>query len=219
MIRIKHVACCILALSLLACGRTEVTDKPSAPPKTPSPQVSPTSSPAVSQTPMGNPPPPPPPPGAEPQDTARYEAWMQAKGKKLTKPREETTLRIGDWGFYDHGSAPGQALDRAGIDKANHAIEPTEKGDWYAFLTTKGLDADGALRRVAWLYRAAELTPESAAQMPGGAKVTAPTLTTGADGSVTLQGWLVYPPNMSSPMRITVRATKSGASIQNESAK
>jgi hypothetical protein len=144
---------------------------------------------------------------------------MRAKGKKLMKPREETSLRIGDWGFYDNWAAPGHVLDRAGIDKANHAIEPNEKGDWYAFLSTKGLDAAGALRRVAWLYRAAELTPETAAGMPGGAKVTAPTLTTGADGSITLQGWLVYPPNMSAPMRITVRATQSGATIQNESAK
>jgi hypothetical protein len=34
-----------------------------------------------------------------------------------------------------------------------------------------------------------------------------------------LQGWLVSPPRMSSPMRITVRATTTGASIQYESAK
>lgn len=144
---------------------------------------------------------------------------MQAKGKKLTTPREETTLRIGDWAFFDHGTAPGQALDRVGLDKANHAIEPMEKADWHAFLSTQGLDGAEALRRVAWLYRAAELTPESAKDMPSGAKVTAPTLTTAADGSVTLQGWLVYPPNMSSPMRITIRATTTGATVQNEAAK
>lgn len=220
MIRIDRLANCILALPLLACGPTEaVTDKGSTQPTTHAPAVPPTPTAAVSPTPMGNPPPPPPPPGMEPQDTARYETWLQGKGKKLTKAREETSLRIGDWGFFDHGSAPGQALDRAGLDKANHAIEPMEKGDWYAFLTTKGLDAAGALRRVAWLYRAAELTPASAAKMPGGGNVTAPALTTGTDGTVTLQGWLVYPPNMSSPMRITVRATKGGATIQNETAK
>jgi hypothetical protein len=39
----------------------------------------------------------------EKQDTARYETWLQAKGKEVTKPREETSLRIGDWGFFDHG--------------------------------------------------------------------------------------------------------------------
>jgi hypothetical protein len=165
---------------------------------------------------MANPPEPRPP---EKQDTARYETWLQAKGKEVTKPREATELRIGDWGFFDHGSAPGTALDRAGLDKANHAIEPMEKGDWYAFLTTKGLDAAEALRRVAWLFRASELTPARAAKMPGGEKVTEPTLTTGTDGTVMLQGWLVSPPRMSSPMRITVRATTTGASIQYESAK
>jgi hypothetical protein len=122
-------------------------------------------------------------------------------------------------GVFAHGSAPGRALDRAGLDKANHAIELGEKGgDWYVFLTTKGLDAAGALRRVAWVYDAADLTPERAAEMPGGAKVTAPTLTTGTDGTVTLQGWLVYPPRMSSPKRLTVRATPTGASFQSDSA-
>jgi hypothetical protein len=176
-----------------------------------------TPSPAVSPTPMGNPR-PPPTPVMEKQDTARYETWLQAKGKELTKPREDTSLRIGDWGFFYHSPAPGVGLDRAGLDKANHAIEPMEKGDWYAFLTTKGLDAEGALRRFAWLFGASDLTPASAAKKPGGEKVTAPTLTTGTDGTVTLQGWLVSPPRMSSPRRITVRATTTGASIQYESA-
>ena len=212
MNRIGHLACCALALPLLACARTEaadgVTDKPSVQPPT---THSPTPSPAVSR--------PPPTPVVEKQDTARYETWLQAKGKEPTKPREETSLRIGDWGFFDHGSVPGRPLDRAGLDKANHAIEPMEKGDWYAFLTTKGLDAEGALRRYAWLFGSSELTPARAAKMPGGEKVTAPTLTTGTDGTVTLQGWLVSPPNMSSPSRITVRATTTGASIQYESAK
>ena len=211
MNRSGHLACCILALPLLACARTEaaygVTDKPSVQPPT---THSPTPSPAVSR--------PPPTPVVEKQDTARYETWLHAKGKELTKPREETSLRIGDWGFFQHGSVPGQPLDRAGLDKANHAIEPMEKGDWYVFLTTKGLDAAGALHRFAWLFGSADLTPESAAKSPWGAKVTAPTLTTGTDGTVTLQGWLVSPPRMSSPYRITVRATTTGASIQYESA-
>ncbi len=185
-----------------------VTDKPSVQPPT---THSPTPSPAVSR--------PPPTPVVEKQDTARYETWLQAKGKEPTESREATSLRIGDWGFFAHGSVPGRPLDRAGLDKANHAIELGEKGgDWYVFLTTKGLDAAGALRRVAWVYYAADLTPERAAEMPGGAKVTAPTLTTGTDGTVTLQGWLTHPPRMSSPRRITVRATPTGASFKSDSA-
>ena len=112
MNRIGHLACCILALPLLAGARTEaadgVTDKPSVQPPT---THSPTPSPAVSR--------PPPTPVVEKQDTARYETWLQAKGKEPTKPREATSLRIGDWGFFDHGSVPGRPLDRAGLNSAN----------------------------------------------------------------------------------------------------
>jgi hypothetical protein len=167
-----------------------------------------------------NPPPPsnPPPPAIQPppaQDTARYVAWMAQRGKPVKDtPREVVELRLGDWGFFDHGGGPGQALDRAGLDKASHAIQPQEQGHWHAFLTTPGLDAAGALKRVAWLFAAIELGPN-----PKQPKVTAPTLATAPDGSVKLVGWLAFPPNTGAPMRLTITATPTGAKLVNESAK
>ena len=158
------------------------------------------------------PPPSKPPPA---QDTARYVAWMNQRGKPVKDtPREVVDLRIGDWGFFDHGGGPGQALDRAGLDKASHAVQPQEQGHWHALLTTPGLDAEGALRRVAWLFSAAELGPN-----PKQPKITAPTLQTAPDGSVKLQGFLVFPPNMGAPMRMTITATPAGAKLVNESYK
>jgi hypothetical protein len=159
---------------------------------------------------------PPPTAKAPPaQDTARYVAWMSQRGKPVKDtPREAVELRIGDWGFFDHGGGPGQAFDRAGLDKASHAIQPQEQGHWHAFLTTPGLDAAGALKRVAWLFSAGAVSPG-----PKQPKVTAPTLETAPDGSVKLQGWIAYPPNMSAPMRITITATPTSAKLVNESAK
>ena len=148
------------------------------------------------------------------QDTARYVAWMAQQGKPISDtPREAVELRIGNWGFFDHGAGPGQALDRAGIDQANHVVQPQEQGHWHAFLTTPGLDASGALRRVAWLFSALELRADP--KMP---KVTAATLEKAPDGSLKLQGWLAFPPNMSTPMRITITATPGGAKLSTESA-
>jgi hypothetical protein len=186
-------------------------------------EPAPSSSPADKDTPVTVNKPPPgtvnkPPPTVQPppaQDTARYVAWMNQRGKPVKDiPREAVELRIGDWGFFDHGSGPGQALDRAGLDKASHAIQPQEQGQWHAFLTTPGLDAAGALQRVAWLFSAAELGPN-----PRQPKVTAPALQTAPDGSVKFQGWMVFPPNMSAPMRLTITATPAGAKLVNESAK
>lgn len=159
-----------------------------------------------------------PPPTAKPppaQDTARYVAWMSQRGKPVKDtPREVVELRIGDWGFFDHGGGPGQALDRAALDKASHAVQPQEQGHWHAFLSTPGLDAAGALKRVAWLFSAVELAPG-----PKHPKVTAPTLGAAPDGSVKLVGWLAFPPNMGAPMRMTITATPTGAKLVNESAK
>lgn len=159
-----------------------------------------------------------PPPTSKPapaQDTARYVAWMAQRGKPVKDtPREVVELRLGDWGFFDHGGGPGQAFDRAGLDKASHAIQPQEQGHWHAFLTTPGLDAAGALKRTAWLFTAIELAPS-----PKQPKVTAPTLATAPDGSVKLVGWLAFPPNTGAPMRLTITATPTGAKLVNESAK
>jgi hypothetical protein len=149
------------------------------------------------------------------EDTARYVAWMAKRGTPVTdKPREDVNLRVGDWGFFDHGNGPGQFADRAGLDRADHVIVPAESGHWHAFFTTKGVDAAIALSRVAWLFKASGLDPSP--KLP---KVTAPTLTTGRDGTVTFQGWMVFPPAVGNPIRMTITATPSGAKLVQESTK
>lgn len=186
-------------------------------PAAPAPAPTPTPAPAPpdKDTPVTVNKPPPTAKAPPAQDTARYVAWMSQRGKPVKDtPREAVELRVGDWGFFDHGGGPGQALDRAGLDKASHAIQPQEQGHWHAFLTTPGLDAAGALKRVAWLFSAVELAPG-----PKHPKVTAPALATAPDGSVKLQGWLAFPPNMGAPMRMTITATPAGAKLVNESAK
>jgi hypothetical protein len=217
----------VLAASLVAgackkSGPTPATqpdrsDTPGAGSATAAPTPAPAPKPAAADkdnpVTVNKPPPTSPPPPV--QDTARYVAWMSQRGKPVKDtPREVVELRVGDWGFYDHGAGPGQALDRAGLDKAGHAVQPQEQGHWHALLTTPGLDAAGALKRVAWLFSALELGPN-----PKQPKVTAPTLDVAKDGSVKLVGFVAYPPNMSAPMRVTITATPAGAKLVNESAK
>jgi hypothetical protein len=157
----------------------------------------------------------PPPINKPAEDTARYVAWMAKRGTPVTdKPREDTNLRVGDWGFFDHGNAPGEFADRAGLDRADHAIVRDETGHWLAFFSTKGIDATIALSRVAWLWKALALDPS-----PKTPKVTAPTLTTGKDGTITFQGWIAFPPAVGNPIRMTITATTTGAKIVQESAK
>lgn len=156
-----------------------------------------------------------PPPLRKPpaEDTARYLAWMARRGTPVTdKAREDVSLRLGDWGFFEHGVRAGDARDRTALDRADHAVVPSDKGDWYALLGTRGLDAAGALARAAWLLRASTVDPS-----PHHPKVTPPALTTASDGTITLQGWLVYPPNMGRPMRLTITATPRGAKLVHES--
>ena len=163
--------------------------------------------------------PPPTPSGPPPEDTARYVAWMEKRGTPIKdKAREDTYLRVGDWGFFDHGPGPGVFADRAGLDRAGHAIVPGESGDWQAFFTTSGVDAQVALKRVAWLFRASGLDPQSAAKVKHKDKITAPSLTVAKDGTVTFVGWMVFPPNMSNPMRMTITTGPSGTKLINESA-
>lgn len=157
----------------------------------------------------------PPPIDTPAEDTARYVAWMAKRGSAVKdKPREDTNLRVGDWGFFDHGNGPGEFADRAGLDRADHAIVAADSGHWHAFFTTKGVDAATALSRVAWLWKALGLEPSP--KMP---KVTAPTLTTGKDGTVTFQGWMAFPPAVGNPIRMTITATPSGAKLVQESGK
>ena len=161
---------------------------------------------------------PPPLVKPPPEDPARYVEWMQKRGTPVAdKAREDTSLRIGDWGFFDHGAG---FRDRAALDRAGHAVVPSEKGDWHAFLSASGLDAAGALKRTAWLFKSSAVDPASASKLNNKDKVTAPTLATAKDGTITFQGFWVSPPQMSDPLRVTITAPpKAPATLVFESAK
>ena len=160
----------------------------------------------------------PPPTGQPPpaDDTPRYVAWMAQRNRPVKDtPREAVELRIGDWGFFDHGNGPGQFVDRTALDRSGHAVQAQEHGAWHSFLTMPGLDADGAIQRVAWLFVAGLVAPG-----PEHPKVTAPTLVVAPNRSVKLQGWLLLPANLSEPTRLTITVAPTGpAKLVTESAK
>ena len=159
--------------------------------------------PAPTKAPMQ----PPPPPSLAPAtgDTTRYAAWLKQNHVTTSDTlRENLALRLGDWGFFDVFAGPGKTpTHQAGIDKANHAIQPSEKGDWFAFLTASGNDATKAAQRVAWLAQGVSAEEASV-------KAKAPTLTVTKD-SATLVAYFVIPGPASVLQRVTVTATPSGA--------
>lgn len=212
---------CYVAIAVASCARQGAADRRDHGSDTAGAPDTPVE---AKDTPMTDPKPPihkaPPTPNAPPaEDTARYVAWMEQRGTPVKdKAREDTSLRIGDWGFFDHGSGPGQFLDRAGLDRAGHAVVPNEKCDWHALFTVSAMTADQALKRVAWLFQASGLEPAARPKVNHADKITAPVLRTAADGTVTFIGWMVFPPNMSNPMRMTITAGPNGAKLVNESA-
>jgi hypothetical protein len=154
-----------------------------------------------------NPPPPTPIP-IPPEDTERYVKWMEKQGKPIKdKPHEVVSLRAGDWGFFYHGDRPVGSWtplrDRVALDRSGHAVTEAENSDWYSFLSTRELDAAGALNRVAWLFNAGGLTSE----LKGSAvKITAPTLTV-RDGTITFRGWWQAYSDPPYSRRITITTT------------
>jgi len=200
--QVSRILLVVTSLVLLALGFSSQTDKASV--------FSSRQSVAVAQTP----PPTPKPTPAE--DTTRYVAWMEQHGKPIAdKPHEDVSLRIGDWGFFYHGDRPVGSWtplqDRVGLDRSGHAVTEAETSDWYAFLNTDRLDAADALKRVAWLFNAGGLYPETG---PRGnrEKITAPTLT--ASGrSITFSGWWQAYSDPPYSRRTTITATDAGSKL------
>jgi hypothetical protein len=144
-----------------------------------------------------------------PADTTRYEAWLKKQNKATTETmREDTNLRINDWGFFDHFAGAGsKPSDYAGIDGAGHAVTRDEKSDWWAFLTTKGLDAAGAQRRAAFLFGGEGQDPT-----PNVKEVKAPTLTVGKDSAKAVLFFMIPGPG-SKANRLTIASSPSGTKI------
>ena len=160
--------------------------------------------------------PPPTPTPAPPEDTGRYVAWMEKQGKPIKdRPHEVVSLRAGDWGFFYHGDRPVGSwtplLDRVALDRSGHAVTEAEQGDWFALLSASGLDAGGALRRIAWLFNAEGLNPATA---PTGKpdKITAPILIV-KDRAIRFQGWWEAYSDPPYSIRITIDTTPTGTRL------
>ncbi len=76
------------------------------------------------------------------------------------------------------------------------------------------LAAFGGLAGVA--CKPSEAGSTRARDVPG-KKVTPPTLTVSGD-TITFQGWMISPPNMDAPYRLTLTATPDGATLVHEAA-
>jgi len=159
---------------------------------------------------------PPTPEPTPPEDTERYVAWMEKRGKPINdKPHEVVSLRAGDWGFFYHGDRPTGSwtplMDRVALDRSGHAVIEAENSDWYQFLSTKNLDAAGALKRIAWLFNAEGLNPASPPAAKSD-KITAPTLIV-KDGAITFQGWWEAYSDPPYSKRITINSTPTGTRL------
>jgi hypothetical protein len=162
-----------------------------------------------------NPPPPTPIPTPA-EDAARYVTWMEKQGKPIKdKPHEVVSLRAGDWGFFYHGDRPVGSwtplMDRVALDRNGHAVTEAESSDWFDLLSTGGLDAAGALKRIAWLFNAEGLSPASAPGVKTD-KITAPRLIV-KDSAITFQGWWEAYSDPPYSGRITITTTPTGTRL------
>jgi hypothetical protein len=159
---------------------------------------------------------PPPLKPAPAEDTARYVAWMEKQGKPLTdRPHEDVSLRFGDWGFFYHGERPlgsfTPPLGRTALDRSGHAVTEAENTDWFALLSTNGLDATLALKRVAWLFNSDGL--EAGEGLGRRHKIIAPSLII-KDGVITFQGSCEAHSDPPYEMRITIVASTNGTKLE-----
>jgi hypothetical protein len=159
---------------------------------------------------------PPPLKPTPPEDTARYVAWMERQGKPITdRPHEDVAMRFGDWGFFYHGDRPvgsfSAPLGRTALDRSGHAVTEKENSDWYALLSTNGLNATQALKSVAWLFNADGLLPGDLGPSSRN-KISAPSLNI-KDGTVTFQGSCEAHTDPPYEMRITIVAAATGVKI------
>lgn len=160
---------------------------------------------------------PPPTPNPTPAEAPeRYIEWMMQRGTPISdRPHEDVSLRIGDWGFFYHGDRPVGSWtplkDRVALDRDGHAVTETEESDWYLFLSTRELDAAGALKRIAWLFNAGALN--STSEFKGAAaKITAPTLTA-RDGTIMFRGWWEAYSDPPYSRRITITTTTTATKL------
>lgn len=141
--------------------------------------------------------------------TSRYVAWMATRGVSVrVAPREEASLRVGDWVFFDSGIAHG----RVALDDSLRAVEPHASAAWYAFFTTPGMTARAAMTGIAWLFAAEAVGMEEPRHMDDREGSAAPTLVVDR-GAAKLTGWMGFPRTASTSLLVTISATPAEARL------
>jgi hypothetical protein len=148
-----------------------------------------------------------------------YKSFLEKSGKPTELMNENKSLRKGDWRFFARGDRPGVKFDEAAVSASGEVIDQSHQPAWYAFLSQPGVSPSELVQRYCWLHG------QLAAIEPGTINfrdariaplIEKPTLTQHGD-TATLRFWVLYPPNMQDPARLTLTA-KKGAPLHTESA-
>jgi hypothetical protein len=149
---------------------------------------------------------------------SQYVSLVGGRHRAGARIAEAESLRIGGWRFFQEvHEPPGGRMTvsaRAAVDGRGHAVSPrlVGHGAWHSLLTAEGLDADGALDRVAWLFDAAPVTATGEHAMvedpAARARIADPSLERTEKG-VRFAGCLARPPTFE-PWRTTIDAPAAG---------
>lgn len=143
-----------------------------------------------------------------------YLAYLGSKKAPDSEIAEKDYLKVGDWRFFFESSKRVMVNRPAAVNSAGLVLAPKDQKEnpWHAFLTTEGLDAKGALKRITWLYMSMPLSSEEKPTRKAEvlAVVKDPTLERNPDGSVRFQGFTVTPPHINEAYRLTITAPPGG---------
>ncbi len=149
---------------------------------------------------------------------SQYVSLVGGRHRAGARVGEAENLRIGGWRFFQEvHEPPGGRMTvsaRAAVDGRGHAVSPRliGHGAWYSLLTAEGLDAAGALDRVAWLFDAAPVTATGEHAMvedPAVRALIADPLLERTENGVRFVGCLARPPTFE-PWRTTIDAPATG---------
>jgi len=149
---------------------------------------------------------------------SQYVSLVGGRHRAGARVAEAENLRIGGWRFFQEvHEPPGGRMTvsgRAAVDGRGHAVSPrlVGHGAWYQLLAADGLDAAGALDRVAWLFDAAPVTATGEHAMvedPAVRALIADPLLERTEKGVRFVGCLARPPTFE-PWRTTIDAPATG---------
>lgn len=152
---------------------------------------------------------------ADPREAA-YAALVPRR-QPADKIKEYELYRVGEWRFFqlqNDSSGHPRFSARAAVDGKGHVVAPRLTGDsaWHAFLTTSGLDAAGALERIAWLNEAAPVSKSgdhAPVSDPKAQALVADPVIEKTKAGVRFVGWFARPPDFD-PWRTTIEAPAAG---------